>query len=434
MKTVLITIVGPESIADIAAPADTPVAELLPSFADLAAGGADGGDWELSGPGRRQLDVDLTLTALGVADGAVLHLRTSQDEPPAYELERPVPVADGRSPLARTTGLLPARVGLASRLSSAVGAAAARTQDQPARATRAASGAADPRALTKVASSTPLQRARARWRSTDYQRRLSEEIRAPRLQRCTTIAVVSPKGGVGKTTLTALLGTLFAFERRDRCVAIDTNPDYGSLGRTLTPGHDIFVDDVLDLLEQPDLTATQLDASLGRASDGLMVLPSPTDPARMARLDRDAYITVISRLQHMAGLLILDCGTGLQEPAAQAAIMAADQLLLVTDAEPSTASLVAEAAELLEHAGPPLVLVVNKHPGSSARLDLASLEAQVPRALGMLTVELDQARAARVASGAFSWADDPGGWAISVRELAVVLTSGWPRMWLMPGG
>jgi Mrp family chromosome partitioning ATPase len=57
--------------------------------------------------------------------------------------------------------------------------------------------------------------------------------RGAQLRRCVTVAVMSPKGGVGKTTLTALLGSLFALLRRDRIVAIDNNPDFGALGRAL---------------------------------------------------------------------------------------------------------------------------------------------------------------------------------------------------------
>ena len=60
-----------------------------------------------------------------------------------------------------------------------------------------------------------------------------------------TIAVVSPKGGVGKTTTTALLGSLLAFLRRDRVIAVETNPDWGSLGRRLVPDHPIFIDELL---------------------------------------------------------------------------------------------------------------------------------------------------------------------------------------------
>jgi MinD-like ATPase involved in chromosome partitioning or flagellar assembly len=40
-----------------------------------------------------------------------------------------------------------------------------------------------------------------------------------------------------------------------------------------------------------------------------MVLPAPTDPERMARLDEHAYRRVIERLQSFVGILVLDCGT-----------------------------------------------------------------------------------------------------------------------------
>jgi MinD-like ATPase involved in chromosome partitioning or flagellar assembly len=335
---------------------------------------------------------------------------------------------DGLTPISRTAAALPERLGSLSRFGQAMGAAL--SKEAPAAAPRDENAPPDPKALTKPVPTTPMDRFRGSWRRTDYLRRLDDEIADPKLRRCATIAVLSPKGGVGKTTLTALLGSLFALVRRDRAVAIDTNPDYGSLGRTLTPDHNVFVDDLLDILQHPELSITQLDANLGRATDGLMVLPAPTDPARMARLDRAAYAKVIERMQAMAGLLLLDCGTGLQEPAAQAAMMAADQFVLVSDAEPSTASLVAEASGLLERVGTPLTLVVNKLPSSGGRLDLSELERRLPRARGMVTVVADPAQAARVAAGEFSWRDADGAWSRAIRELAVVLAKDWKRLGL----
>jgi MinD-like ATPase involved in chromosome partitioning or flagellar assembly len=287
-----------------------------------------------------------------------------------------------------------------------------------------------PSAVTVPRPSPPLDRARASWQETDYLRRLDEAIATPRLRRCATIAVVSPKGGVGKTTITALLGSLLAYTRRDRAVAVDTNPDYGSLGRMLTPGHEVFVDDLLDLLKGSELTATQLDARLGRGPDGLLVLPAPTQPSRMARLDRNAYQSVIEYLKTKAGVLLLDCGTGLQEPAAQAAIFTADQLLLVSDAEPATATLVAEASGQLFKSGVPVMLVVNKVTRRGVRLDLESLERLVPDASGMATLDAQPAAAGRVAASTFTWRDPAGRWEESVRQLAVALVSQWDGLGL----
>ena len=41
--------------------------------------------------------------------------------------------------------------------------------------------------------------------------------------------VLSRKGGVGKTTVTTLLGMVLAELREDRVIAMDANPDRGTL-------------------------------------------------------------------------------------------------------------------------------------------------------------------------------------------------------------
>ncbi|HEV7791135.1 MAG TPA: AAA family ATPase, partial [Pseudonocardia sp.] len=48
------------------------------------------------------------------------------------------------------------------------------------------------------------------------------------------IAVSSLKGGVGKTTVSAVLGLTLAEHRGDRVVALDANPDAGTLADRLT--------------------------------------------------------------------------------------------------------------------------------------------------------------------------------------------------------
>ena len=250
-------------------------------------------------------------------------------------------------------------------------------------------------------------------------------VAEPRLRRCLTIAVVSPKGGVGKTTLTSLLGSRLTRIRHERIVAVDTNPDYGSLGRALTPDHRVFVDDLVDILQHPDLSVTELDRKLGRAFEGLRVLPAPTDPQRMAQLDKAAYEKVFTRLQQMVDGLVLDCGTGLQEPAAQAALEAADQIVLVSDADPSTASLVAEAAELLKRSGLPVYLVVNKMPRSGARLDLDAVSRAVRDARGLITLRARPQAAAQLTSGDFSWDRAPRDWDVALAELCAVIAADW---------
>jgi MinD-like ATPase involved in chromosome partitioning or flagellar assembly len=163
-----------------------------------------------------------------------------------------------------------------------------------------------------------------------------------------------------------------------------------------------------------------------------MVLPAPTSPERMAALDEQAYGRVIARLKELVGVLVLDCGTGLQEPAARAAQAAADQIVLISDAHPSTASLVTESERLLSTGEAPITVVVNKMPKSAKklRLNLDGLEAALPDARGLICIDEEIPAAGSVANGAFRWDDAPEGWKRSVRELAVVLADDWPRLGL----
>lgn len=469
MGSVLLHIAHPERSADLVVADDEPIDALMPSMLSALGLEPDEQCWRLTGSDGSPLAGDRTLGDAAVLTGGTVHLvgeawhdtpangASPEDPPPdgvrppaaapIADLDaapvpdpappplpaappRPAPIryTDLASPSQRTARLLPrqrspgARAGLAARALFRSGAdAGSFLEPDP-------STGPSPGELTMKRASGPVARVRGMWRDTEYVGRLDRRISQPRLTRCATVAVVSPKGGVGKTTITSLLGTLLARLRHDRIVAIDTNPDYGSLGRTLAPSHRVYVDDLLEVLDYPTLTVTQLDASLARGPHGLLVLPAPTAPDRMARLDRFGYGHVIQKLQKLVSVILLDCGTGLWEPAAQVALASADQVILVSDAEPATASLVAEASHQLRALDVPVTLVVNRvHRGG--RLDVERFAQSIRWAQGLVTVA-DERGAAAVIGTEFEWDRAPRSWRVALRELGALIAGDWERLGL----
>ena len=143
------------------------------------------------------------------------------------------------------------------------------------------------------------------------------------------IAFASTKGGVGKTTTCVNLGHTFASLRGDRVVAVDGNPDAGSLGyrvRRETPW------EVNHLLAQAGVLHRYADvrAFTSQADSRLEVIAAPTDPSVSTALEDVDYHRLLGLLEVHYQLLLVDCGTGILDSATQGIVEAADQLVLVT--------------------------------------------------------------------------------------------------------
>ena len=433
MDRLVLRIASASREVEAAVPADLQLSALVPGLVQMCEGRfpdtASGEGWRVLA-GESVLPLDATLRQLGIGEGTTLRLVASEEPrgwvPPAHLAQPPPPAAASEpapepAPDAAATEV-PAPVPLADRLRAVAGALVS-APDEPA---ESEPGAVDRLAVSRTSS--PIERAHQAWEATDYRRRLESVIEAPRLSRSVVIAVVSPKGGVGKTTTALLLGTILATLRNDRVVAVDTDPDYGTLGRSFAPEKPMYVDDLAQILDQPALTVTMLDRFLSRAAHGLMVLPAPVDPDRMDTLGREDYDRVIARLREMVGIVVLDCGAGMRAPATRAALDAADQLVLVTDADPATASLVADVAHRLHDR--PHVLVVNKAPRRGGRLNLDRLVSDVPHAGAVVEIDVDTDAASRASMGQFSWSTAQEGWQLAARELAAHLVAEWERLGL----
>jgi MinD-like ATPase involved in chromosome partitioning or flagellar assembly len=141
------------------------------------------------------------------------------------------------------------------------------------------------------------------------------------------IAVSSLKGGVGKTTVSAVLGLTLAEYRGDRVVALDANPDAGTLADRLTGEIGVTVRQMLDNIDNIDtLTAVSHYTSLaGR----LQVLASEQDPAMSEAFNRSEYEQICAVLSRFFNIIITDSGTGLVHSAMEGTLALADSLVIV---------------------------------------------------------------------------------------------------------
>ncbi|MGH3552818.1 MAG: MinD/ParA family ATP-binding protein [Mycobacterium sp.] len=149
------------------------------------------------------------------------------------------------------------------------------------------------------------------------------------LRGCYRIAMLSLKGGVGKTTITATLGATFASIRGDRVVAVDANPDRGTLSQKVpleTPAT------VRHLLRDAEGIERYSDVRsyTSQGPSRLEVLASESDPAMSEAFSADDYTRTLEILERFYGLVLTDCGTGLLHSAMSAVLGKVDTLIVVS--------------------------------------------------------------------------------------------------------
>jgi MinD-like ATPase involved in chromosome partitioning or flagellar assembly len=143
------------------------------------------------------------------------------------------------------------------------------------------------------------------------------------------VAVLSLKGGVGKTTTTVGLGSTLASLRGDRVIAIDANPDRGTLCDKLRLETAATVRDLLNEEDQIQRYA-DVRAYTTQATSGLEVLASDRDPTVSVAFSDEDYADVARVLEHYYSVSIIDCGTGLLHSAMAGVLRLADQIVLVS--------------------------------------------------------------------------------------------------------
>jgi MinD-like ATPase involved in chromosome partitioning or flagellar assembly len=189
----------------------------------------------------------------------------------------------------------------------------------------------------------PGESARDMYRSS-LMRRVNQPVRGDY-----SIAVLSLKGGVGKTTVTVGLGATFASLRGDRVIAVDANPDFGTLAHR---GPDETRSTVRDLLLDDNIIRySDIRRHTSQGSSRLEILASERDPAASEAFSEADYRAVLNLLQRFYNIILTDCGTGLAHSAMAGVLARADTLILVASPAVDAARSALATLDWLQHHG-----------------------------------------------------------------------------------
>ncbi|CDO86021.1 hypothetical protein AWC29_28700 [Mycobacterium triplex] len=163
------------------------------------------------------------------------------------------------------------------------------------------------------------------------------------------IAVLGLKGGVGKTTVTVALGSIFAQVRRDRILAFDADASCGNLADRAGRQSGATI---ADLLADKDLTHyNDVRAHTSANAVNLEVLPAEDySTARRAFSEADWHYAsdAVSRFYN---LVLADCGAGLFDPVTRGVLSTASAAVIVTSASIDAVRQAAVAIDWLRNHG-----------------------------------------------------------------------------------
>ena len=188
------------------------------------------------------------------------------------------------------------------------------------------------------------------------------------------------KGGVGKTTVAASVGSIFAALRRsDHVLAIDADTAFGRLGSRIDPH---ARSSYWDLAAEPGIPSfTDISKRVGTNATGLHVLAGEPPTGRRRVLDAAVYREALLRLDRHFSISIIDCGSTMDSPVTQEALRDLDALIVVSSPWADGAAAAARTMQWLADRGQGgllqrTVVVLNDSDGHADKRTRSALTAQ----------------------------------------------------------
>ncbi|MFP7833539.1 MinD/ParA family protein [Marisediminicola sp. LYQ134] len=172
-----------------------------------------------------------------------------------------------------------------------------------------------------------------------------------------TICVINPKGGAHKTTAAMLIASTFGVHRGGYTLAWDNNETRGTLGwRAQRASH---TNTAVNLLRDLDRFSDPVAGRVGdldnyvrsQADAQFDVLASDEDAAASSMIDAEAFSRLHQTLQRFYRIIVVDTGNNMRASNWEAAVDAADQLVIVSAMREDTAGGAAWMVEGLAQKG-----------------------------------------------------------------------------------
>ena len=162
--------------------------------------------------------------------------------------------------------------------------------------------------------------------------------------------ILTRKGGLGKTTITALLGMAMAEVRDEPVIAIDANPDRGTLAERVNKQTRATVRDAV-LRAASITTFNDFTELVSRDETRLDIIASDTDPLLSEAFDENDYNVVADLASRFYSIALTDCGTGIVHSVMRATLQRADSIVVVSGGSIDEARLASETLTWLEANG-----------------------------------------------------------------------------------
>jgi MinD-like ATPase involved in chromosome partitioning or flagellar assembly len=184
----------------------------------------------------------------------------------------------------------------------------------------------------------------------EVQERLTLALRETSIDGFAKLAVGSPKGGVGKSSLAYAIGCAIADGTNIRVCLVDADPEFGAT-RSLVPRP--VQSSVVELARDADSLQRLSDIRSYVAQNERMRLDVVLNPPEMVQKTRmgdlpAAYERIDTALSRFYDLVIYDMGIGFSHPQIQKVLSLSDELLLVGDSEVVPNDIFADALSYVQ--------------------------------------------------------------------------------------